>query len=48
MPAHQSMFIKKSIHDKFGLYDESFKVCGDYEFIARIYKSRQINDYFLI
>jgi len=47
MPAHQSMFIKKSIHDKFGLYDESFKVCGDYEFIARIYKSRQINDYFL-
>lgn len=47
MPAHQSMFIKKSVHDKFGLYDESFKVCGDYEFIARIYKSRQIKDYFL-
>lgn len=47
MPAHQSMFIRKSVYEKYGLYDESFKVCGDYEFVARIYKSNEIKDYFL-
>ena len=47
MPAHQSMFIKKSVYDKYGLYDESFKICADYEFLARIYKNSEINDYFL-
>ena len=47
MPAHQSMFIRKSVYDKYGLYNESFKVCGDYEFIARIYKNDKIKDYFL-
>lgn len=34
---HQSTFIKKSMFDNFGLYDESFKISGDYEFGLDVY-----------
>ena len=47
MPAHQSMFITKRIYNKYGLYDENFKICADYEFVARIYKDDEIKDHFL-
>lgn len=32
---HQATFIKKELFAKSGLYDESFKMCGDYEFFIR-------------
>ena len=32
---HQATFIKKSLFDKFGLYDEKYKIHGDYEFWIR-------------
>lgn len=32
---HQSTFIKKSLFDKYGLYDERYKIAGDYEFWIR-------------
>lgn len=32
---HPSTFIKKELFDKFGLYDESFKIAADYDFFAR-------------
>lgn len=47
MPAHQSMYIKKKIYDLAGNYDESYKIAGDYEFIARIYNSLEIKDLYL-
>lgn len=47
MPAHQSMFIKKEVYNKFGLYNETFKICADYEFVARIYKNNNLKDFFL-
>lgn len=32
---HQSTFIKKSLFDTYGLYDERYKIAGDYEFWIR-------------
>ncbi len=32
---HPSAFIKKELFEKLGLYDEAFKVAGDYEFFVR-------------
>jgi len=32
---HQGSFIKKVLFDKFGLYDESYRLMGDYEFFKR-------------
>lgn len=33
---HQSMFLKKSLHDKYGLYDTNEKIGMDYDFLCRI------------
>lgn len=34
--SHQSMFIKKELHDKYGLYDISLRNAMDYDFVCRI------------
>ena len=33
---HQSMFLKKKLHDQFGLYDLSEKIGMDYDFLCRM------------
>ena len=33
---HQSMFVKKILHDKYGLYDTTLKIGMDYDFLLRI------------
>ena len=37
MPAHPSMFVKKSLFERHGLFNASYKIAGDYEFVARIF-----------
>jgi glycosyltransferase involved in cell wall biosynthesis len=34
--SHQTMFIKKELHDKYGLYDTSLCNAMDYDFVCRI------------
>ena len=34
-PPHPATFFKKEVFDKYGLYDESYKIAGDYEFFLR-------------
>ena len=36
---HPSMFLRKEVYEKYGLYDLSYKYAMDYEFIIRIEKS---------
>lgn len=33
---HQTMFVKKSLHNKYGLYDKQLKIAMDYDFLLRI------------
>jgi glycosyltransferase involved in cell wall biosynthesis len=33
---HQTMFVKKVLHDKYGLYDKQLKIAMDYDFLLRI------------
>jgi len=33
---HQTMFVKKALHDKYGLYDKQMKIAMDYDFLLRI------------
>jgi glycosyltransferase involved in cell wall biosynthesis len=35
MPPHPGTFIKKIIYKKYGFYDETFKIAGDYDFFLR-------------
>ena len=35
MPPHPGVFIKKIIYKKYGYYDETYKIAGDYDFFLR-------------
>lgn len=37
---HPACFVKKSVYDRLGLFDDRYKVAGDYDFIYRCIKSR--------
>jgi glycosyltransferase involved in cell wall biosynthesis len=34
---HPSLFYKKALHDKFGLYDERYKIAADYSFCLKTF-----------
>jgi len=39
VPPHPSVFLRKSVYQKMGLFDLNFKLAADYEFLLRIFKS---------
>lgn len=42
MPAHPTLFLKREVFQKHGLYDTSFKIAADYDFILRIFKDESL------
>ncbi len=47
MPAHPTLFIRKTILDKYGLYQIDYKIAADFELVARIFKDGKIKHYYL-
>jgi len=45
IPAHTSLFLDSSVFHRYGYYDLQFKIAGDFEFMARIFKDNSINYY---
>ena len=41
MPGHPTLFLKREIYAQYGLYDTSFKISADYEFMIRFLKGGQ-------
>jgi glycosyltransferase involved in cell wall biosynthesis len=42
MPAHPTFFLRRSVYDEFGLYDTSYRIAGDFEFVARVFSKTGI------
>ncbi|MBR3602246.1 MAG: glycosyltransferase [Lachnospiraceae bacterium] len=40
MPGHPTMFLKREIYEKYGLYRTDFKIAADYEFMVRFLKDK--------
>lgn len=40
MPGHPSLLLKRSIYDKYGLYDINYRCSADYEFMLRFLKDK--------
>jgi glycosyltransferase involved in cell wall biosynthesis len=38
MPAHPTLFLRRELFERYGNYRTDFRIAGDYEFIARIFK----------
>jgi glycosyltransferase len=39
MPPHPAMFVKRSLYDKYGLFDIGLKIASDYDIILRLLKN---------
>lgn len=42
MMAHPSCFVSKSVYEKYGVFDISYKSSADYEFLWRIYETKKV------
>lgn len=47
IPLHTTIYVKKEVFEKYGLYDESYGIASDYEISLRWFKNEQIKKYFL-
>jgi glycosyltransferase involved in cell wall biosynthesis len=47
MPPHPTLFIRKEIFDKFGLYRTDLKIAADYEMILRLFYKLKIKTHYL-
>jgi glycosyltransferase involved in cell wall biosynthesis len=47
MSPHPTLFLKKEVFEKHGLYDISFKIAADYDFILRIFKDESLKFQYL-
>ena len=46
MPPHPTLFLKKQIYEKYGMFDVRYKIAADYDFILRIFK-QNLHIYYL-
>ena len=42
MPAHPTLFLKKEVYEKHGLFDLSFQIAADYDFMLRVLKDPEL------
>ena len=47
MPAHPTFYCKRNIYDKYGLYDESFRIAGDFELMLRYLEKHNIISHYI-
>jgi len=43
MPPHPTLFLRREVYKKHGLFDTSFKIAGDYDFMLRVMLDESIN-----
>lgn len=41
MPGHPTLYLKREIYEKYGLYDTGYKISADYEFMIRFLKHKE-------
>lgn len=42
MPGHPTLYLKKDVYDRYGLYKTDYRISADYEFMIRILKDNQV------
>jgi glycosyltransferase involved in cell wall biosynthesis len=43
MPAHPSLFLRRRVYERFGTFRTDFRIAGDFEFVARIFRGGTLN-----
>jgi len=39
MPAHPGLFVRRELFERFGLFRTDYRIAGDFEFVARVFKN---------
>lgn len=47
MPAHPTFYCKRNVYNKYGFYDESFKIAGDFELMLRYLEKHKIRSNYI-
>jgi glycosyltransferase involved in cell wall biosynthesis len=47
IPAHTSIFMRRELIDRVGLYKTNFKIAGDFEYLCRIFSDQNLKYYYL-
>lgn len=47
MPAHPSLFLRRSVYQRFGVFRTQYRIAGDFELIARIFKDGTLRSRYL-
>ncbi len=47
MPPHTTIFAKREVYEKFGLYNLSYRISADYDWIVRLFSSPGITSFYL-
>jgi len=46
-PAHPTFFVRKSVYDRFGVFNDQLKIAADYEFMLRVLEKAQCKSVYL-
>lgn len=41
MPGHPTLFLKRAVYEKYGLYNTDYRIAADYEFMIRFLKEKE-------
>ena len=47
MPAHPTLFLHRNVYKEYGLFNTTYKIAGDFEFIARIFKKHTLKTHYV-
>ena len=47
MPAHPTFYCRRSVYERLGLYDDSFKIAGDFELMLRFLEKHNIRSKYI-
>lgn len=47
MPAHPTLFLHRSVFDKYGKFSVNYKIAGDFEFIVRAFRGGHISSQYI-
>lgn len=42
MPAHPALFVRRTLFERYGMFRTDYRIAGDFEFIARVFKHPEL------
>lgn len=42
MPAHPALFVRRALFERYGMFRTDYRIAGDFEFIARVFKNPEL------